>query len=105
MGETMSDTDQIIRGLRDEAACDDHRGAGMILRLAADEIERLRAKLPTEMQECIILFKECERGHGRLTATNWVDHGCPHCEIERLRAAIGEDRTDRLDSAMRRIVQ
>jgi hypothetical protein len=50
------------------------------------EIERLRAQLPAGMQDCTIQFKECQLGHGRLTATNWVDHGCQQCEIERLRA-------------------
>ena len=49
------------------------------------EIARLRAQLPDEMKHCTILFKECEKGHGRLTATNWIDHGCPHCEIEGLK--------------------
>jgi hypothetical protein len=52
---------------------------------AADEIERLRKQLPETMQDCTIQFKECEYGHGRLTATNWVDNGCPTCEIKRLR--------------------
>ena len=49
------------------------------------EIEKLRAQLPVEMQESTILFLECEKGHGRLTATNWVDHGCKFCEIETLK--------------------
>lgn len=33
----------IVERLRNEAACDDHRGAGLILRQAADEIERVRS--------------------------------------------------------------
>ncbi len=49
------------------------------------EIERLQGQLPEGMKHCTIQFKECEKGHGRLTATNWIDHGCPHCAIERLR--------------------
>jgi hypothetical protein len=56
-------------------------------RLAA-EVERLRGQLPEGMQHCTIVFKECEKGHGRLTATNWVQHECQQCEIERLRAAL-----------------
>lgn len=51
-------------------------------------VRRLRAQLPAEMQDCTILFKECEVGHGRLTATNWIDHGCPHCKMDRLRSAL-----------------
>lgn len=58
------------------------------LTLAILEIERLRSQLPDDMKHCTILFKECEKGHGRLTATNWVDHGCPHCENEKLRFRI-----------------
>lgn len=52
------------------------------------KIERLRKQLPETMQNCTIQFKECEYGHGRLTATNWIDNGCPTCEIERLQAAL-----------------
>ena len=32
------------------------------------------------MKHCTIHFKECEKGHGWLTADNWVQHGCPTCE-------------------------
>jgi hypothetical protein len=51
-----------------------------------ERADRLLTQLPDEMKQCAILFKECEKGHGRLTATNWIDHGCGQCEIERLRA-------------------
>ena len=47
-------------------------------------VEALQAQLPAEMQGCTILFKECEKGHGRLVATNWRDHGCQTCEVEAL---------------------
>lgn len=46
-----------------------------------------KEQLPAGMRECTILFIECEKGHGRLTATNWVQHDCPQCEIEALRRA------------------
>jgi hypothetical protein len=49
------------------------------------EIEGLKSQLPEEMQECTIKFKKCPVGHGRLTATNWIDHGCQSCEIEALK--------------------
>lgn len=38
------------------------------------------AQLPKEMPDCTIVFKECPLGHGRLTATNWIDRGCVICE-------------------------
>jgi len=57
---------------------------------AADRIEALEAQLPAEMQNCTIRFMECEKGHGRLTATNWIAHGCQHCRIEALEAALRE---------------
>ncbi|MBF0260261.1 MAG: hypothetical protein HQL97_00315 [Magnetococcales bacterium] len=44
-------------------------------------------QLPEGMEECTILFKECEKGHGRLTATNWLDHGCQTCAIASIQAA------------------
>ena len=50
------------------------------------EVDRLRSQLPEGMERCTIVFQECEKGHGRLTATNWIQHGCQTCEIERLRA-------------------
>ena len=52
--------------------------------LAADNA-KLRAQLPDSMEHCTITFVECEVGHGRLTATNWLDHGCQQCVIDRLR--------------------
>lgn len=55
-------------------------------------IARLRSQLPSEMQDCTILFKECERGHGELTATNWVQHDCPWCTIARLSGELAAAR-------------
>lgn len=56
--------------------------------LAANE--QLLSQLPENMKHCTILFKKCAKGHGRLTATNWVDSDCLHCQIERLNAALKE---------------
>ena len=69
---------------------------------AETTIEALQAQLPAEMQGCTILFKECEKGHGRLVATNWRDHGCQTCEVEalqreRLREALREIAYDDID--------
>lgn len=55
----------------------------------AEEARReVLKQLPQEMQNCTILFKQCAHGHGWLTATNWVQHGCPTCEADDLRAAL-----------------
>ena len=65
--------------------------AGSLFVELARELER---QLPDGMKHCTIVFKECEKGHGWLTATNWVQHGCPTCALEELREslayAIGE---------------
>lgn len=53
---------------------------------AADALEGLQAQLPERMEHCTIVFKECEKGHGRLTATNWVQHDCPTCALEAAQA-------------------
>ncbi|RLC85429.1 MAG: hypothetical protein DRJ03_11635 [Chloroflexi bacterium] len=49
-----------------------------------------KGQLPTGMEECTILFIECEKGHGRLTATNWIDHGCSTCQLEKFEKEIAE---------------
>lgn len=46
------------------------------------DVEALLAQLPEGMRHCTIRFIECKKGHGRLTATNWIDHGCQTCELE-----------------------
>jgi hypothetical protein len=54
----------------------------------SEEVRRLRGQLPATMPDCTIRFVECPAGHGRLTATNWVDTGCQTCEAKRLREAL-----------------
>lgn len=69
------------------------------------EVRRLRAQLPAEMQHCTILFKECEKGHGRLTAANWIDHGCSTCEIEKLEErGYGMTKNERLEKSLKKCV-
>ncbi len=81
-GEFYSHTDgRLITSARDTTL------PTLVLSLC-DEIERLRSQLPEGMKHCTIIAKECEKGHGWLTATNWVQHECPHCEQNRLRAAL-----------------
>ena len=55
-----------------------------------DERNKLRRQLPPTMQNCTIVFKECEFGHHWLTATNWAGHGCPWCEHDTLRARLAK---------------
>ncbi len=55
-------------------------------------IKELQAQLPSGMKHCTIQFKECEKGHGYLTATNWIDHGCPACRIKELEELIRKSR-------------
>lgn len=61
--------------------------------LASVEQERdeLLSRLPDGMKHCTIVFKECEKGHGWLTATNWVQHGCPTCERDDIRASMSRE--------------
>ena len=61
-------------------------------RILARQLERelaaTNARLPDGMKDCTILFKECALGHGWLTATNWVQHGCPTCAIAAANAKL-----------------
>jgi hypothetical protein len=52
--------------------------------------DKLRRQLPPTMQNCTIVFKECEFGHHWLTATNWAGHSCPWCEHDTLRAQLAK---------------
>lgn len=70
-----------------------------ITRKALRIIDQLTAQLPPEMQRCTIRFIECPVGHGRLTATNWVDGGCPHCRIRELTAEREEAQRLAVDLA------
>ncbi len=57
----------------------------------------LRAQLPKSMEHCTILFKECSKGHGWLTATNWEQHGCPTCERNALLVELGRGKPEEPD--------
>lgn len=59
-----------------------------------EEVNKLQKQLPESMQECTIVVKHCPVGHAWLTATNWIQHECPTCERNKLRAEI-----DRLEEA------
>ena len=53
-----------------------------LFKAAVAGLEKLEAQLPEGMEDCTIRLVECGRGHTRLLADNWVDHGCPQCQIE-----------------------
>jgi len=57
----------------------------VLIEAQAAEIARLRKALPVEMPDSVIVFKTCEKGHGWLTSTNWVDGHCQACEVEELK--------------------
>lgn len=49
-----------------------------------EEIARLKAQLPEEMQDCTIIAKQCPKGHTWLTAKNWVQLPCWKCDMDAL---------------------
>jgi hypothetical protein len=55
---------------------------------ALDLVDSVQKQLPEGMEDCNIVFLKCEKGHGRLTAKNWIDHGCPTCVIDMLKACL-----------------
>lgn len=63
---------------------------GKELAAAKARVAELLAQLPDGMAECTIRFNECGKGHGWLTATNWVQHECPTCERDQLRQQLAE---------------
>jgi hypothetical protein len=99
----MADTENESETAAHIARCDPQTILELI---AAWRAEKARADeaanlLPLEMPGCKIELKECELGHGRLTATNWIDHGCPWCRIaaleadnKRLREALDVEREE-----------
>lgn len=58
------------------------------IRVLIEENERLKSQLPESMQECTIIFKECPKGHGDLTAKNWVQHECQRCKYQAMQEAF-----------------
>lgn len=59
------------------------------VRIAALEarVREVESQLPESMRNCTIVFRECEKGHGWLTATNWIQHECPTCDLAAARVA------------------
>lgn len=60
----------------------------VIIRQLLDQVKQLKSQLPATMQNCTFEVKACKIGHVWLTAKNWVEHGCPTCEQNRLEQTI-----------------
>jgi hypothetical protein len=85
----MKELIERLRGITDVEnvfqLCD--KAADAIEALQAEN-ERLTKQLPEGMEHCTIQFKECEKGHGWLTADNWVQHECGICERDALQKEL-----------------
>lgn len=60
--------------------------------VSGDDVEALIKRFPKGMEHCTFKLLECEKGHRRLTATNWIDNGCPTCAQEQLREELEDMR-------------
>ncbi len=91
MKELVSNVKQLVR---DRSDLQDQLDAALL------RIAELETQLPEGMKHCTIQFKECGKGHGWLTATNWVQLGCQQCEKEQLETdnAALREQLDRLNS-------
>jgi hypothetical protein len=56
------------------------------------DVAVLLAQFPEGMKRCTFELLECAKGHRRLTATNWIDHGCPTCAKEKLQEELTDMR-------------
>ena len=48
--------------------------------------QAVRDQLPEGMEHCTITYHQCSKGHGWLSATNWIQHGCSKCKRDKLEA-------------------
>jgi len=65
---------------------------------ALARVGELEKQLPEGMERCTITFHECGKGHGWLSATNWVQHPCQHCERDALKARVAELEEQRAEA-------
>jgi hypothetical protein len=94
--------DELERPVGTQSTYSAMQQAAAELRRLHGEAERLRAQLPAGMQHCTIVFEQCAKGHGNLTATNWVRHPCLVCALDELRAEVERLRAElarRMDEA------
>lgn len=54
--------------------------------IVVSQQRQIAACLPWE--GATIRFVECDKGHGKLTANNWLPTECPHCRIAALEAEL-----------------
>ena len=68
----------------------------LALETALARVATLEAQLPDDMKECTIQVRQCEAGHSWLTAANWLQHDCPHCQIATLTKSVSTLHDDNL---------
>lgn len=49
-----------------------------------ERVAELESHRPDGFDGCTIMFRECDKGHGWLTAANWLPFSCPTCRIAEL---------------------
>jgi hypothetical protein len=54
------------------------------------DVEKLLKQFPEGMEHCTFEVLECDVGHSRLHATNWIDHGCRVCAEKKLQKELQE---------------
>lgn len=75
---------KVVSNALERAGVTECDNPGDAIEMITKERDGLLSQLPEGMKHCTIIFKECDKGHGWLTATNWVQHGCPKCEFDRI---------------------
>lgn len=68
------------------------------LAAANERADAAQSQLPVNMADCTITYHQCDKGHGWLSATNWVKHGCFICERNAAVKAL-EDAREQLADA------
>jgi hypothetical protein len=88
--QQAADMERGVADVLTSAIGDQDMGVVAGVGLLAERYAALRQRLPASMQGCTIVFRECAKGHGWLTATNWVDFPCPTCALAALRQRHAE---------------
>lgn len=78
------------------ANLDAYQGHGCDGRGAAKLIRELLDKFPYGMWHCTFKTIQCSKGHTRLHATNWIDHGCSTCAQEEFQSQLEDLRAKAL---------
>jgi hypothetical protein len=68
------------------------------------DVQKLLKQFPEGMEHCTFEVLACPKGHSRLHATNWIDHGCRTCAEAQLQKALN-DTTSKALAAVWLLVQ